>query len=260
MSFYQTAVRLSSSAKSSQSKLWIARQSRDPYVQKRIRHPGPESFRSRSSFKLLEILNNHEFIDKKDVNVVVDLGAAPGGWSQVLSNRFGWTGDFAEKKKGKGSEKGPKFSEDSDSLWSDTISPLVNEPKLENGGTNPTPEVFDPLNIDNIGLSPQPGQSGRGNIIAVDLNNIQPIPGVQTVMGDFLEEKTQQTILGLLFKANSKQPKVDVILSDMAANVTGNRVHDSQSSLEICEAVFEFATRNLRTADEVGRRRGGVLL
>ena len=53
---------------------------------------------------------------------------------------------------------------------------------------------------------------------------------------------------------------MDVILSDMAANTTGNNVADSQSGLEICEAVFDFVTHNLRTAEEIGRRKGGVLL
>ena len=222
-------------------------------MQKRIRDP--ETFRSRSAFKLLEIVNDYDFLDKRDVNVVVDLGAAPGGWSQVLANRLGWTGG---KIRQNGSENGPKTSEHSDSLWSGT---LVDELKLEREGTNPTPELFDPLNIDDMmGLSPHSGQLGRGTIIAVDLENIQPITGVQTVIGNFLEKNTEQIIRGLLFNANCKQPKVDVILSDMAANTTGNHVHDSQSSLEICEAVFDFATRNLRTADEVGRARGGVLL
>jgi 23S rRNA (uridine2552-2'-O)-methyltransferase len=69
-----------------------------------------------------------------------------------------------------------------------------------------------------------------------------------------------QVIRSLLFNANKKQPKADIILSDMAENTTGNQIHDNQSSLEICEAVFEFARQNLRTADEVGRKKGGVLL
>ncbi|KAJ3492590.1 hypothetical protein NLJ89_g11201 [Agrocybe chaxingu] len=46
----------------------------------------------------------------------------------------------------------------------------------------------------------------------------------------------------------------------MAANSSGNVTHDIQSSLEICEAVFEFARFNLRSADSVGRKKGGVLL
>ena len=246
MGFYQTAARFSKSVKRPQSKSWIARQLRDPYVQKLFRSSA--TYRSRSAFKLLEMDNRYEFFTK-DVNTVVDLGAAPGGWSQLVAAKFGWSSGDAKKN--------GSISEDSETLWSDS---LVEEPKLERNGTNPTPDEFDPLNIDNIGVSPHSGRKGRGTIIAVDLANIKPIPGVQTVKGNFLEEHTEQIIRGLLFSANKRQPKVDVILSDMAANTTGNNVADSQSSLEICEAVFDFVTRNLRTAEEVGRPKGGVLL
>ena len=251
MVFHQTAARLSNSVKKPQSKLWVARQFRDPYVQKRLRHPA--AYRSRSAFKLLEMANRYDFLLPKDVNVVVDLGAAPGGWSQVMAGKFGWSSGVAKENS--------SLSEDSEKLWSDSSLPLVKDPKLEEKGTSPNaPDVFDPLNIDNIGSNLHSGQKGRGTIIAVDLANILPISGVQTVTGNFLEENTVKTIRGLLFNANSRQPKVDVILSDMAANITGNKVHDSQSSLEICEAVFEFAKQNLRTADEIGRPKGGVLL
>ena len=247
MVFHQTAVRLSNSAKRPQSHAWLARQFQDPYVKKR--HPA--AYRSRSAFKLLEIDDGYSIFAPKDVNVVVDLGASPGGWSQVVAGKFGWRSPEENRN---------SISGDSETLWSDTALPLVKDSKSDWKGTNPTPEVFDPLNIDNIGSSPYSGLTGRGTIIAVDLENIIPIPGVQTVKGNFLEESTVQIIRGLLFKANKEQPKVDVILSDMAANTSGNKIHDSQSSLEICEAVFEFVTRNLRTADEVGRRKGGVLL
>jgi len=208
----------------------------------------------------LEIDERHQFLNEKDVNVVVDLGAAPGGWSQVVAGKFGWNPtvpQISRSLRGLTEEKSSN-SEDSASLWSDTpLLPLVKEPNFKRKGTNPTPDEFDPLNIDNLDLSPHPG---RGTIIAVDLLNVLPIPGVQTIMGDFLEKGTEQIIRGLLFNANNRQPKADVILSDMAANTSGNDAHDSQSSLEICEAVFDFAARNLRTADSVGRRKGGVLL
>ena len=225
MGFHRTAARLSNSVKTPQSKSWVAHQFRDPYVHKRPRQP--LFFRSRSAFKLLEMANRYDFLLPKDINVVIDLGAAPGGWSQVIARKFGWSSGDPE-------EDGNSISEDSETLWSDSSLPPVK--------------------------SPHSGKMGRGTIIAVDLANILPIPGVQTVKGNFLEENTLQIIRGLLFNANNEQPKVDVILSDMGANRSGDQVHDSQSSLEICEAVFEFAKGNLRTADEVGRPKGGVLL
>ena len=252
MAFHKTAARLSNSVKRSQSKAWVSRQYRDPYVQKRLSHP----YRSRSAFKLLEIEDQYKFLTAKDVNVVLDLGAAPGGWSQVVAEKFGWKPQILRSSRGVTEENG-SILEDSETLWSDSVVPLVEESKVQRKGTNPTLGVFDPLNIDDIDLIPH---SGRGTIIAVDLDIILPIAGVQTVKGDFLEERTMQIIRGLVLNANHEQPKVDVILSDMAANTFGNDMHDIQSSLEICEGVYDFATRNLRTADDVGEQKGGVLL
>ena len=224
----------------------------------RKRLSNPASYRSRSAFKLLEIDARYHFLTK-DVDVVVDLGAAPGGWSQVVAGKFGWSPSAPQIPRlstGVAEEK-VLISEDSESLWSDSPPPLVEEPKLKKKkSTNPTPDVFDPLNIDNMDLS---SCSGRGTIIAVDMLHVLPISGVQTVRGDFLEENTLQLIHGLIKANNNQQPKVDVILSDMAANTSGNMVHDSQSSLEICEAVFDFATRNLRTVDKIGKRKGVLL-
>ena len=65
------------------------------------------------------------------------------------------------------------ISKDSESLWSDSTLPLVEESKLKKKnkkkGTNPPPDVFDPLNIDNMDLS---SRSGRGTIIAVDMLHV----------------------------------------------------------------------------------------
>ena len=144
-------------------------------MEKLFRHPS--TYRSRSAFKLLEMDYRYEFLTE-DVSTVVDFGAAPGGWSQVVqvARKFGWSSGDAKKN--------GSISEDSETLWSDS---LVEERKLERNGTNPTPDEFDPLNIDILykGVSSHSGQKGRGTIIAVDLANIQPIPGVQTV-GQFL--------------------------------------------------------------------------
>src|SRR5947209_10712935 len=65
------------------SKLWLERQLNDPYVAKAKR----EGYRSRAAYKLLEIDDKHHFL--KSGATVVDLGAAPGGWSQIAAKRVG---------------------------------------------------------------------------------------------------------------------------------------------------------------------------
>ncbi|KAF9554403.1 23S ribosomal RNA methyltransferase [Agrocybe pediades] len=202
MAFRQSFITHSQKSKS-KSASWASRQIRDPYVKKRLADPA--AYRARSAFKLLEINSeSNGFLDYPDVSSVVDLGAAPGGWSQVLDH-------------------------------------------------------FDPLNIDDVEENLSQGQ-GRGTIVAVDLLKIEPIPGVKTIQADFLEHSTTLLLKDMLRTQVNPDGKADVILSDMAANVSGNNIHDIQSSLEICEAVFEFARWNLRPAQEIGRRRGGVLL
>jgi 23S rRNA (uridine2552-2'-O)-methyltransferase len=81
----------SGKGRSLSSKLWLERQLNDPYVARARR----EGFRGRAAFKLIEIDDKHRFI-KKGARVV-DLGAAPGGWSQVAAKRVG----VAEGKGGK---------------------------------------------------------------------------------------------------------------------------------------------------------------
>ncbi len=65
------------------SKLWLERQLNDPYVAQAKR----DGFRSRAAYKLQEIDDKHRFLKKGQV--VVDLGAAPGGWSQIAARRVG---------------------------------------------------------------------------------------------------------------------------------------------------------------------------
>ena len=86
MSF--SATRILSSAKSTSSKSWLARQCHDAYVKKRSVNSFI-SFRARSGFKLLELDVQWKFF-KPDVRALVDLGAAPGGWSQVAAVKLGW--------------------------------------------------------------------------------------------------------------------------------------------------------------------------
>ena len=78
----QLKVRVKSGTKRrASSRQWLERQLNDPYVAAAQR----EGLRSRAAFKLIEIDDKHHFL--KPGNVVVDLGAAPGGWTQVLADR-----------------------------------------------------------------------------------------------------------------------------------------------------------------------------
>jgi 23S rRNA (uridine2552-2'-O)-methyltransferase len=79
-------VRVKTKRKTQSSKLWLERQLNDPYVVRAKR----EGFRSRAAFKLAEIDDKYHLL--KAGARVVDLGAAPGGWSQVASKRVGQSG------------------------------------------------------------------------------------------------------------------------------------------------------------------------
>ena len=229
MSFYPTRVTLSSSLPAS-SRAWIARQSRDPYVRQRNSHPA--AFRSRSAFKLLEIDEKYGFLAHKDVRAIVDLGAAPGGWSQVVASKLGWAEEF-----------------DSDS---DTG---CGRPEV---ARRPLTDEVNSLIMDHCGKLPN--RRGQGVIVAVDLLPIMPISGVHTLKADFLSPESAALIQQVLACPDNPDGKADVILSDMAANFSGNRIRDVESSLIIAESVLEFVARNLRTAESKCRRNGGALL
>jgi 23S rRNA (uridine2552-2'-O)-methyltransferase len=79
-------VRVKDKRKSQSSRAWLERQLNDPYVQRAKR----EGFRSRAAFKLIEIDDKHHIL--KAGARVADLGAAPGGWSQVAAKRVGERG------------------------------------------------------------------------------------------------------------------------------------------------------------------------
>jgi 23S rRNA (uridine2552-2'-O)-methyltransferase len=252
MPFHPSQITLSKHLNPS-SRAWISRQFRDPYVKQRLSDPA--SYRSRSAFKLLEIDAEWDhFLTKPDVRAIVDLGAAPGGWSQVVSGKLGWRDHeirHIPKKPVRGHGYGKRGTDRIEKWgsWSSRIHPRGEE----------DPDAFDPLNITNDGGSGI-GPVGRGTIIAVDLLPMQPIRGVQLLKVDFLSPEAENLIHGLLSIKGNPEGKADIILSDMAANSSGNNIHDVESSLEICQTVFEFTRRNLRSAEDIGRKRGGVLL
>jgi 23S rRNA (uridine2552-2'-O)-methyltransferase len=103
---------------------------------------------------------------------VVDLGAAPGGWSEIAARRVGAT------------------------------------------------------------------EGGRGRVISIDILDMKPIPGVEFLRLDFLDDKAPERLQKLL--GGNAQGKADVVLSDMAANTTGHRQTDHLRIMALAEAAAVF--------------------
>lgn len=186
-------------------------------------------FRARSAFKLMEI--NERFKQfLSDANVVVDLGAAPGGWTQVVAKTM-------------------RVRDPSRAINTPPPSVSDEEQHLDEGPEEPGyPEDESDSRTD----SPR----RRRTIIAVDLLPIKPIPGVHIIQGDFLSTSTQDQISSLIpFRRN-----VDVVLSDMSPNISGNRLRDVDQSLELCSAAFTFAKDWLASSKDTGKAHTGVLV
>src|SRR5258706_3021836 len=150
--------------KSSSSKQWLRRHVNDPYVQRSKR----EGYRSRSAYKLTEIDDRDKLL--KPGMVVVDLGAAPGGWSQVAAKRVG----------------------------------------------------------------------GAGAVIAIDLLPMEPVSGVTVIEADFSSAKGVAAIDERLAGR-----KADIVLSDIAPNLTGIAVSDQPRSMALAEIASDVALVHL---------------
>lgn len=97
--------------------------------------------------------------------------------------------------------------------------------------------------------------SPAANVIAVDLLPIVPIEGVHTIQGDFLSSNTHIRVTSIL-----QGRPVDVVLSDMCENISGNRDQDAESSLQLCLAAFSFAKAHLIRPQRSSEIRRGVLM
>ncbi|MBX3700892.1 MAG: 23S rRNA (uridine(2552)-2'-O)-methyltransferase RlmE [Dokdonella sp.] len=152
-------------ARSKSSARWLKEHFNDPYVKR----AQAEGWRSRAVFKLEELIERDQLL--RPGMVVVDLGAAPGGWSQVARERLG----------------------------------------------------------------------DRGRVIALDILPMQGIGGVDFIHGDFREE----AVLSELEQRLAGAP-VDLVLSDMAPNMSGVAAVDQPRSMHLVELAEEFAARHLR--------------
>lgn len=144
---------------------WMRRHLRDPYVKQAARR----GYRSRAAFKLLELEARERLI--RPGMLVVDLGAAPGGWSQVAAEKAA------------------------------------------------------------------PG----GRVIAVDLQNVDFLPQVTHIQGDARDPAVQSSIEQALGGR-----RADLVLSDMAPNLTGVKAVDEARSQELVGLALELARRLLK--------------
>lgn len=152
-------------SRSKSSQRWLQEHFKDPYVKK----AQAEGYRSRAVFKLDELLERDDLL--KPGMTVVDLGAAPGGWSQLVNERL----------------------------------------------------------------------KGRGRIVALDILPMQGISGVDFICGDFREEAVLAELEARLAGA-----PVDLVLSDMAPNMSGVDLVDQARAMHLSELALDFATRWLK--------------
>ena len=151
-------------ARSKSSGRWLKEHFDDFFVQK----AQAEGRRSRASFKLEEVQAKDQLIKSGDV--VVDLGAAPGGWTELVAN---WT-----------------------------------------------------------------GPSGR--VFALDILTMDSVADVEIILGDFTEEAVLDRLMQSL-----NGVRVDVVLSDMAPNLSGNKSVDQPRAMYLCELALDFARQTL---------------
>ena len=147
------------------SKRWLQEHFDDVYVKK----AQAEGYRSRAVYKLKEV-DEKELLLKPGMTVV-DLGAAPGGWTQYVSERL----------------------------------------------------------------------NGKGHIVALDILPMDALPDVNFIQGDFREDTVLQELLNLI-----PERSVDLLLSDMAPNMSGSTAIDIPRAMYLVELAFDFAEKMLK--------------
>ncbi|KAH6560814.1 hypothetical protein BASA83_005763 [Batrachochytrium salamandrivorans] len=200
---------------------WFNRQSNDPFVKSRIK----ANFRSRSAFKLKELQEKHLFM--KPGQVVLDLGAAPGGWTQVALDAV-W----------------PSHTTISLSSTSSSSSLLAHESSSSNAEVSlePSPTLQTTVKSSQKPSSRHPRPSRIGRVIAVDLLGMEPIDGAEILTGDVQDEQVLQEIYALAAYPYTPQgPAVDVVISDMAHSFTGHRSTDAARVQSLCEFALGVA-------------------
>lgn len=157
-------------AKGTSKNNWLARQQKDPYV----KQAQQSHYRSRAVYKLIEIdERDHVF---KQGQMVIDLGAAPGSWSQYVGEKIG----------------------------------------------------------------------EKGQLIAIDILPMEPINNTLFIEGDFTEQPVYDKCLQAMNNA-----KADLVISDMAPNLSGIRTADQARSLYLAELSFDLAKSVLKAGGDM---------
>ena len=81
----------------------------------------------------------------------------------------------------------------------------------------------------------------RGRVFAMDILPMEPVKGVEFIQGDFREEEVLQQLVDLL-----NRQKLDLVISDIAPNMSGNTVTDQARSFYLCELAYDFAINHLK--------------
>jgi 23S rRNA (uridine2552-2'-O)-methyltransferase len=172
--------------RSNSSNRWMHEHVTDPYVHEAKRL----GFRSRSAFKILEIDEKCKLL--RPGMTVVDLGAAPGGWSQMVAPKVGASAAPAAGEGGPqtGAESGKKGA-----------------------------------------------KSRKGRVIAIDLLEMPGLNGVEFIQADFSTDEG----LALVTATLGKDHKPDLVMSDMAPNISGIGISDQAKSMYLCELALDFA-------------------
>lgn len=153
------------------NKSWMKNHLGDPFVKQAQK----DGYRARAVYKLSEIDEDAQLV--RPGQVIVDLGCAPGSWSQYLVRKLG-TGD---------------------------------------------------------------GQTLNGTVIGLDMLPMEPVPGIHFIQGDFREESVLRELETLL-----DGKKADLVLSDMAPNLSGIASADAARVEYLMELALDFATAHLK--------------
>ena len=157
-------------AKSKSSKTWLKEHFDDEYV----RRSQQDGYRSRAIYKLIEIDQKDHLV--KPGMTIIDLGAAPGGWSE-----------YCVKKLGK-----------------------------------------------------------KGRMIALDILPMEPIDNVTIIQGDFREDDVFEELMNVMQDGNIENSQADLVISDMAPNISGMGSVDMPRAYYLCELALDLARQVLK--------------